>query len=149
MPPKKIGRKTNKKKGNKSSRSSSATTPPTNSTSTAAHDNGAAAALPDMSGFERPNPIHPDDYPTVYQRYKNATKRFFAYMEKQASAAGAGIVSDESIMLSVNTLMNIADQMDSKGCTMDPMSSDQVIIWRGRFWASTFVGCIDILLDRP
>ena len=118
MPPKKIGRKTNKKKGNKASRSSSATTPPTYST---AANNGTAAALPDMSEFERRTPIHPDDYPTVYQRYKNATKRFFVYMEKQARVVGAGIASDESIM-SVNTLMNIADQMDSEGRTIDPMA---------------------------
>lgn len=66
MPPKKIGRKTNKKKGNKSSSSSSAGSSATTSTSDHANNNiGPTRALegasPDMSGFERRTQILPYD----------------------------------------------------------------------------------------
>ena len=116
MPPKPKGngQKTNKKKkGNKPN--SSATRAPSANAPTGVFD----GAIPDMSGFERRNPINPDDYPTVYQRYKDATKRFFAYMKKQATARG--VITAES-ELSVNTLVTIVDEMHDAGHTMDPLA---------------------------
>jgi hypothetical protein len=72
-----------------------------------------------MKGFERRNPINPDEYPTVYQRYKDATKRFIAYMENQARAFG--ILSGNSKIF-VQHLMIVADHMDNEGCTVDPLA---------------------------
>ncbi len=131
MPPKKKGgngRKTNKKKGNRgastSSSAGSATAtpmpvprfPPINSA-----NNGPAlkGTLPNMKGFERRNPINPDDYPTVYQRYKDATKRFIAYMEKQARAFG---ILSENNKIFVKHLTIVADHMDNEGCTVDALA---------------------------
>jgi hypothetical protein len=144
MPPKKkgSGRKTNKKKGNKSKSSSTSSggsgesmslprlpsiinnNNNNNSANNNRRNNSSRAfegVLPDLSGFTRRNPIHPYDYPTVYQRYKNATKRFVAYMEKQAHAFGASLLPDKTKM-SVSTLLTIADRMHCDGHTMDPLA---------------------------
>lgn len=138
MPSKKKGggRKSNKKKGNRSKSSSSpggsASTasiplprlPPINSANNNIRNHlyrDFEGILPDLRGFERRNPIHPDDYPTVYQRYKNATKRFLAYMEKQARAFGACMLPDKTKM-SVNTLLTVADRMNCEGRATDPLA---------------------------
>ena len=117
------GRKSSKKKGNKRSSRNSGAVPSQASTTSAASALLRVRALdaatpPDMSGFERHNPIHPDDFPTIYQRYKDATKHFFAYMEKQARAM---CVHPETTEMSGNALMIIADHMDDEGCTIDPL----------------------------
>lgn len=129
MPPKKKVQKTNKKKKGSQGRSSgsgggSSATP-------SASQNGRTAgsafvgSLSNMNGFQRRNPIHPDEYPTVYRRYKDATKRFFACMEKQALAAGVLLPSSSECtktFMSVNTLIIIADYMENEQCTMDPLA---------------------------
>ena len=164
MPPKKKGngRKTNTKKGNKSSNnrhSSAAARAPSNN----ANDPASAIEgdIPDMSGFERRNPNLPDNYSSVYHRYKDATKRFFTYMEKQAEVLGLGNLLD-STNLSVNTLMTIADGMHDDGRTMGPLAlrdlkmSIQIrfrvaksVFGGGGFRSPTFSHHIELLLDCP
>ncbi len=126
MPPKKkkgSGRKTNKKKGGSVASVPLPRLPPINSANNNRHRSSREfeGVLPDLSGFERRHPIHPYDYPTVYQRYKNATKRFVTYMEKQARAFGASILPEKTKM-SVSMLLTVADRMNGDGSAVDPLA---------------------------
>lgn len=117
MPPKKNGRQTNnKKKQNRGAghgKTSRPTANPPNRGGETTDGPALEGTLPSMSEFQRRSPIH-QDYPTVYQRYKDATRRFIAYMEKQGIPEGC--------TMSVNTLMIIADQMQEERRTVDPLA---------------------------
>ncbi|KAG7370956.1 hypothetical protein IV203_019526 [Nitzschia inconspicua] len=118
MPPKKKGRQTNNKKKNRGAghgRSSQPTqSAPARPSRPAPIGPMSVQTPPDMSEFERRNQQLHQDYPTVYRRYKDATRRFFNYMEKQGVPEGS--------TMSVNTIMAIADKMYEEGRVVDPMA---------------------------
>lgn len=111
MPPKRKGRLTNNKKKNRHG----GNTRPSATTFSEGVASGTVleGTAPSLIGFERRSPLH-EDYPTVYRRYKDATRRFFQYMEKQGVPEGC--------TMSVNTLMIIADRMHEENCTIDPLA---------------------------
>jgi hypothetical protein len=118
MPPKKKGHATNKKK-KKRNHATCGPMPSNNNNNMAGRvqqiDGSALRGkAPDMQRFCK-DPLH-QELPTVYRRYKDATRDFVHYMKMRGIENGS-FSEDES--MSVNNLLTIADQMEADRYDVD------------------------------